>query len=158
MMMIMLSYMLGMPGMMTAPGLYDLLADYKDKDEVITENNNKPKPAKAKTDTLYEHACKGHPHDPLCPACVRARMTSKANTKNDEDMIIKGSDDGAVMGIDYIGPYMWLHKVEIKVLVKTSLWRKIQSKFLLMPIAWKPFSVGVSHLKKKKKFEQNLFS
>ena len=40
---------------------------------------------------------------------------------------------------------LWLHKVEIKVLVKTSLWRKIQSKFLLMPIAWKPFSVGVSH-------------
>ena len=106
MMMIMLSYMLGMPGMMTAPGLYDLLSDYKDKDEVITENNNKPKPAKTDHDTLYEHACKGHPHDPLCPACVRARLTAKANTKNDEDMIIKGSDDGAVMGIDYIGPYI----------------------------------------------------
>ena len=105
-MMMMLSYMLGMPGMMSAPALHDLLADYKDKDEVITENKNKPKPEKVKTDTLYEHACKGHPHDPLCPACVRARMTAKSNTKNDDDMIIKGSDKGAVFGIDYIGPYI----------------------------------------------------
>ena len=72
-----------MPGMMSAPALHDLLSDYKDKDEVITENKNKPKPEKVKTDTLYEHACKGHPHDPLCPACVRARMTAKSNTKND---------------------------------------------------------------------------
>ena len=67
-MMMMFSYMLGMPGMMSAPAIHDLLADYKDKDEVITDNKNKPKPEKVKTDTLYEHACKGHPHDPLCPA------------------------------------------------------------------------------------------
>ena len=111
--------MLGMPGMMTAPGLYDLLADYKDKDEVITENKNKPKPAKVKTDTLYEHACKGHPHDPLCPACVRARMTAKANTKNDDDMIIKGSDKGGVLGIDYIGPY--IKDVDGNVLAMTGV-------------------------------------
>ena len=39
-MMMMLSYMLGMPGMMSAPALHDLLSDYKDKDEVITENKN----------------------------------------------------------------------------------------------------------------------
>ena len=57
-MMMLFSYMLGMPGMMSAPAIHDLLADYKDKDEVITDNKNKPKPKKVKTGTLYEHACK----------------------------------------------------------------------------------------------------
>ena len=54
------------------------------------------------------HVCKGHPHDPLCPVCLRSRLTAKPNTKNDNDMIIKGSDKGAVIGIDYnvIGPYI----------------------------------------------------
>ena len=118
-MMMMFSYMMGMPGLMSVPGLYDMMSDTKDKADIITDTGNKPIPAKVKTDTLYEHACKGHPHDPLCPACVRSRLTAKPNTKNDNDMIIKGSDKGAVIGIDYIGPY--IKDVDGNVLAMTGV-------------------------------------
>ena len=46
-------------------------------------------------------------------------MTAKSNTKNDDDMIIKGSDKGAVFGIDYIGPY--IKDVDGNVLAMTGV-------------------------------------
>ena len=42
----------------------------------------------------------------MCPACIRSRITAKHNTKNDNDDEVQGSDKGAVLGIDYIGPYI----------------------------------------------------
>ena len=55
--MMMFSYMMGMPGLMSVPGLYDMMSDTKDKADIITDTGNEPIPAKVKTDTLYEHAC-----------------------------------------------------------------------------------------------------
>ena len=65
-----------------------------------TKEKVNPVQAKAKknnkdrSDTLYEHACKGHPYDPMCPACIRSRMTAKHNTQNTDNDKVQGSDKG----------------------------------------------------------------
>ena len=84
------------------PGLFEVINKTKEKVNPVQDKKIK----KDRTDTLYEHACKGHPYDPMCPACIRSRMTAKHNTQNTDDDKVQGSDKSAVLGIGYIGPYI----------------------------------------------------
>ena len=102
MVMIMLAMMTGNPTIAGIPGLFEVINKTKEKVNPVQDKKAK----KDRTDTLYEHACKGHPYDPMCPACIRSRMTAKHNTQNTDDDKVQGSDKGAVLGIDYIGPYI----------------------------------------------------
>ena len=53
-----------------------------------------------------DHGRWGHlPHDCVCDACVRARQTQKANTRNKSPRDIEGGDKGYVIGIDLFGPF-----------------------------------------------------
>ena len=57
--------------------------------------------------SMEEHCRCGHtPHDPMCEACIRSRLTAKLAYRMDDDDVVKGADKGYVMGVDYIGPYV----------------------------------------------------
>ena len=86
------------------PGLFEVINKTKEKVNPVQAKTKKND--KDRSDTLYEHACKGHPYDPMCPACIRSRMTAKHNTQNKDDDEVQGADKGAVLGVDYIGPYI----------------------------------------------------
>ena len=104
MMVLMMAMITGNPTIAGIPGLVEVIN--KTKEKVHPVQAKAKKQDKDRSDTLYEHACKGHPYDPMCPACIRSRMTAKHNTKNDDGDSVQGSDKGAVLGIDYIGPYI----------------------------------------------------
>ena len=104
MMVLMLAMMTGSPTMAGIPGLIEMINNTKEKVNPVQAKAKKSN--KDRSDTLYEHACKGHPYDPMCPACIRSRMTAKHNTQNDGDDAVQGADKGGVLGIDYIGPYI----------------------------------------------------
>ena len=44
-------------------------------------------------------------HNPLCTACVQARLTTRQARRQYIEDSVEGSDKGFVLGIDLIGPY-----------------------------------------------------
>jgi len=101
-----LSMILNTPGLSAIP-IIKLLLDKKGSNiESIIDTNVPKTRRKPKDDTIYGHTCRCHiPHDKKCDACLRARMMSKSNTSNDDDLVIGGSEKGYVYSMDYVGPY-----------------------------------------------------
>ena len=61
MVMIMLAMITGNPTIAGIPGLFEVINKTKEKVNPVQDKKIK----KDRTDTLYEHACKGHPYDPM---------------------------------------------------------------------------------------------
>ena len=81
------------PGLSAIP-IIKLLLDKKGSNiESIIDTNVPKTRRKPKDTTIYGHNCRCHiPHDKKCDACLRARMMSKSNTSNDDDLVIGGSE------------------------------------------------------------------
>ena len=93
MILFMLSMILNTPGLSAIP-VIKLLLDKKGSNIKSIIDTNVPKTRrKPKDNTIYGqcHSCRCHiPHDKKCDACLRARIMSKSNTSNDDDLVIGG--------------------------------------------------------------------